>query len=494
MLLSKYINSSFFFTALERLDVSRKREYETAKEIVPHLVQSETPLIKFLRAEDYEPIPAARRLALNWKHRKELFGERWMLPMVQTSRGALTHPEISLLRSGYFCMYSPTTCSEKKVLLIDYSALTEFVEVAKPSNWDLDLVVDRVTFYLATVDASNNYYCQVNTELIHVVTSKKRPAVPFRTRIWEMVRTSFPVKISKVTVAQAFEPNKTELLDFLRFQTSSVIGMVSRLPVLEIYSNSVTGTVQKLEASYNIPKQYIPTSLGGDMSIDTKMAEWIRSRLSIEEVSSISPTTFDVTAACKSVVTVASKKPTGKGIVLAKRKSRENETDEEFYKRRAALYSRRMYHKRKNEMLALQEVVKTWENLNTVARKEMERLECLLTRAQAIVVGIKASVPDGPPNNFPQEWQNSAQLVQSTSLPQPSPPSFQAAAATTITTSSMDFSEMETMEEPMEINMFDADFFEEDTYTEGLSNSFGEFNQSTFGSASSEKNITFHPV
>ena len=71
--------------ALDSLDKKHTREYDTATEIVPHLVASETPPISFLRTADFEPVDAAKRLALYWKYRSEIFKERWLLPMTQVS-------------------------------------------------------------------------------------------------------------------------------------------------------------------------------------------------------------------------------------------------------------------------------------------------------------------------------------------------------------------------------------------------------------------------
>ena len=45
----------------------------TAKEIVPQLVLKETPLLSFLRTDDYDPVKAARRLTRYWKFRQEFF-------------------------------------------------------------------------------------------------------------------------------------------------------------------------------------------------------------------------------------------------------------------------------------------------------------------------------------------------------------------------------------------------------------------------------------
>lgn len=83
------VTSSRFFcfasSAFESLDKHVLREYKMATEVVPELVASETPFISFLRTADYVPAEAAKRLALYWKYRNEVFEDRWLLPMTQVS-------------------------------------------------------------------------------------------------------------------------------------------------------------------------------------------------------------------------------------------------------------------------------------------------------------------------------------------------------------------------------------------------------------------------
>ena len=47
---------------LNRLPYRDRREYQIAKDTVEPLVQRETPLIRFLRTDDYNPQAAARRM------------------------------------------------------------------------------------------------------------------------------------------------------------------------------------------------------------------------------------------------------------------------------------------------------------------------------------------------------------------------------------------------------------------------------------------------
>ena len=86
---NRAIADHFFFkldlTELDQLPYEEKREYNLAWEAVERLVSHETPMHAFLRTENYHPRNGAQRLARYWKYRKELFGNRWLLPMTQVS-------------------------------------------------------------------------------------------------------------------------------------------------------------------------------------------------------------------------------------------------------------------------------------------------------------------------------------------------------------------------------------------------------------------------
>lgn len=72
-------------SAIQQLDRKERRAYETAVEVFPALVKRETKIMDFLRVEELNVKKAAARLAAYWRYRKQLFEERWLLPMTQVS-------------------------------------------------------------------------------------------------------------------------------------------------------------------------------------------------------------------------------------------------------------------------------------------------------------------------------------------------------------------------------------------------------------------------
>lgn len=70
--------------AILTLDKKERRAYQTAMDVFPDLVRRESKVMDFLRTENFGIQKAALRLVRYWKWRKEIFGERWLLPMTQT--------------------------------------------------------------------------------------------------------------------------------------------------------------------------------------------------------------------------------------------------------------------------------------------------------------------------------------------------------------------------------------------------------------------------
>ena len=157
------------------LDEDLKRELVAAIEIVPDLVQTETDRIKFLRAEGFDTIKATRRLALYWKHRKTVFGDRWLLPMTQTGTGALTKKEIEIVQSGYMALISPSP-----VCIIDSSRLT------KPP---LEDELAACMFYFGTI-SSNEQTQTAGATLLHVVTGRGHQNLSTDQDCWTIIHRS----------------------------------------------------------------------------------------------------------------------------------------------------------------------------------------------------------------------------------------------------------------------------------------------------------------
>jgi hypothetical protein len=76
--------------AISSLSISDKAALLEARKRVPYLAEKEAPPMRFLRFEHYNVRAAASRLAAYWRIRKDIFGERSLLPINQTGEGTLS--------------------------------------------------------------------------------------------------------------------------------------------------------------------------------------------------------------------------------------------------------------------------------------------------------------------------------------------------------------------------------------------------------------------
>lgn len=159
--------------------------------MVPHLVQSETPILYFLRSQQWDPHTAANRLVKFWKYRQDFFGERYLLPMVQTGRGALEEADIKLLRLGLGFMVGP--CNGTLCLVVNLSRVTHFMNECRASGIDVATTINRICYYFCTIYGDVGSACR-DVVVCHVITPvENRPAMEIRLQLWEMARTSSPM-------------------------------------------------------------------------------------------------------------------------------------------------------------------------------------------------------------------------------------------------------------------------------------------------------------
>ena len=99
-------------------------------------MDAESSIEQFICAENGNIERAAIRLANYWKARKQVFKDRWLLPLTQTGGGALSAEDIALLRSGYLVIVCRP--SGGTVALIDESL--EILRLVFCSTWSRSIV------------------------------------------------------------------------------------------------------------------------------------------------------------------------------------------------------------------------------------------------------------------------------------------------------------------------------------------------------------------
>ena len=261
-----------------QVDATDRREYNAAMEIVPELVRRESRAIDFWVTENGNVAAAALRLARYWKARKQVFAERWLLPMNQTGTGALNMVDIAMLRTGFLTVVPrPAEITENNDSNKNNNpGCIALYNEGKLSHSPQDGLL-RCIFYLVYAHGP----IVQNTTFLHVVTSEKRPPLDLDPHRWMIQRTALPMKVTKVLVAQSHEFGKEALIDFVAYQLWRATSYKSKYQLDRIAADSIQGTLQSL-TSRGLPAQCLPHCLGGQYDQQRKVADWVRMRLSIE--------------------------------------------------------------------------------------------------------------------------------------------------------------------------------------------------------------------
>ena len=178
--------------AIRLVPEDSKAAYLEAMERVPHLVETESDPMRFLRFEKYNPFAAARRLVTYWKTRKNIFGERAFLPLDLSKSGALTAEDVALLNSGLHALL-PNDKKNRSVWCLDRSKLA----VGEDNNRGRSA---SVIFFLLSV-LSENEMSQKDGFIFAIVLINPTGATFQRANvdmIKELIRMAFPLRLKRL--------------------------------------------------------------------------------------------------------------------------------------------------------------------------------------------------------------------------------------------------------------------------------------------------------
>lgn len=268
-------------SAISSLDWDVKREYMEAVSLAPALVRNESNLIAFLRTDNFDPTRAARRYALYWKYRKYIFDERWLLPMNQTGTGCLSMSDIEILRSGYvvFHLRSMNDPYQHNACIIDLSRLPRTAGYSGT----------RCLFYQTAILAEE--LSRADVVVVYVVTSARRHPMSVDRDIFTFVAQGLPFRMTSFVVVQAHDPvpGRDILIESYAYQQERILEFQSGIAPLRVAADSVQKTLADLRAITNgLERKCIPVALGGTYDYNPFM-DWIRCRMSIEDIMSAAP-------------------------------------------------------------------------------------------------------------------------------------------------------------------------------------------------------------
>ena len=216
--------------------------------------------------------------------------------------------------------------------------------------------------------------------------------------MYDLVQASIACKLKHFHVVQAFAEGKKDCMDFLGYKETKVTGFRLRRYPDRIASDSLVGTLRMLE-SMGLQREHLPHCLGGSYDY-CQYNEWIRERISIEDIMSFAP--LNSTSNRLSIVpTDRVDAPIRRQRTPARWSSNNNKNDNsnersdetksealEMTRKRNALKSRRSYHRRQLELFSLNEQVRVWTLRNAALRQEETRLHCLLAMVHACIPSV----------------------------------------------------------------------------------------------------------
>lgn len=233
---------------LEFISPDRKAAYLQALNECPHLVQTESDPLKFLRFEKYNSWSASERLVTYWRKRKEWFGDRAFLPMDLSGNGALSEEDVNYIASGLELMMITTG----NILIYDRTLTSDTVD---------DAIRIRMRFFFAQklIDP-----CMQAGEGPRVVIrgfsiNLARTRVNQETRL--LIEHAFPIpQIEEIHLTYIKEKNQTLWQYIVPFGIQQVAGLASQFKVHNCDS------VEELAESFSrhsISRSSLPVAFGG---------------------------------------------------------------------------------------------------------------------------------------------------------------------------------------------------------------------------------------
>lgn len=385
---------------LSHLDPNLSLEYRQAIASVPALVARECRILDFLRTEDFDPIKAAHRVALYWKTRFEFYGkERWLLPMSQTGKGTLCPQQVELLRSG---VLAPTFSNNGTANQSGFAVLTTNRFRLPPGA---SFLCPQVILYILSV-ATGEQAQTTGITLFHVIDPPRGQAntqpLPKPTpEILHKIATSLPIRVRNIVVARSFDPaTPSQMLETMAARQQRLAQQNFGTVAEYVMGDSLRSSLTKLEER-GLDRACIPFALGGDYFYTQQFNEWIRARLSVEEVMSSAPPVRNTELSHAITECALTHQQTfapsmqnedssnhhneeeKDGMLLIQPKP--GESRQEFVRRRANFYNRRSYNKKRRGQEHIKHESEALQLVHAALQAENQRLQELLTQAQHVL-------------------------------------------------------------------------------------------------------------
>ena len=310
-------------------------------------------------------------MALYWKNRKEVFGERAFLPLTLSGNSALKEDEIAMVKTGYMTIM-PDDDRGRPIYYHDLSRLT--VPFTGESR-------TRCAFYIMQLISERESSRNAGAIGIAAYTKNapKGATNPKHGRkATEMARDGvFPCHWRAIHVCAVgmksntlrdkyFIPFTMQMLRFWKALSLRTIVHVDEKP------DGIRSCLQK----YGVPPSCVPTTVGGTWTYENDFKKWYDDRVELEKERYWSGESQN------EVESKIGQRPLRK----SKSVDVDNEHAQRIKKRKMdAIYARRKRERQRIEIEVLQERCVEFNNKNSALAKQNKWLEELLKNANDVV-------------------------------------------------------------------------------------------------------------
>jgi hypothetical protein len=257
---------------LRSLPQGEKAAFLEASQTAPQLIDIETPQIRFLRFEKMNPNAAARRLVTYWQMRKEVFSERFCLPLsIASGPSALSDFDLKVLGSGAGAFVS---CDQTGRAIILFN----------PSR--ADFVGDhdrferiRALFYVVQVAS------EFSSEAVTMTVFSIRGASPRSVQFYlDFMERGAPIRLVHSNIC-ILSPKS----GWRSYMQACVPRLMQGLPkhVLRNLTIHIASTrkdiLGRLEAA-GFLVHHLPDCLGGHWTCEESFASWLQQRTQVDAI------------------------------------------------------------------------------------------------------------------------------------------------------------------------------------------------------------------
>ena len=253
-----------FHVAIAALPEESRSAYDEAKKLSPRVVEVESPAYRFLLACDFDYWAAAKRVALYWRRRSEIFGDRFARPLIlgKEFESAFTPEDLEDLKCGGL-QVSPTMDSMKRVVVL----------------FDLDVTSasfqrNRLKFiFYALQVALESEYAVINGCVFIFIVHRKLSHIERDGKGFQLLHSgAFPIKLCAL-----------HLLSPHQHMTHSSVGWITER-FSNTYKTKMHDVTQPLNElldglrPFGLSKSHLPSRLGGNCTF----SEWASLRAKVE--------------------------------------------------------------------------------------------------------------------------------------------------------------------------------------------------------------------